>query len=161
MAVTRSDTKATTRGEFVYEMFSEVHCTKSVIVENDTTVGAAAALDATEAKNPVGQPVYLNSGVWEIADEPYIDAGNISGIIIDEAPLEDVDGTPLAANETSLFKRTILVKGPATINDNKIPAKDLYGTSLDATAKTNYITAVNALGIEVRDVGGQTTQQTT
>jgi len=159
--IAKSDTNATTPGEFVYEMFSEVHCTKSAKVQNDSTVGGAAATNVAAGLNPVGQPVRLASGVWEFSSEVLIDAGTIHGVIIDDTPVLGQDNLGLAANATTIENRRILVKGPATINDNKIPTTDIYGTALDAAAKAAYITALNALGIEVRDNTGLTSAQST
>ena len=103
----------------------------------------------------VGTPVKLSTGNWV----PILagDEANTGGLWLgDPATQPFIEG--LANNAVSALPGQVLVKGPAVVDKDKIPAKDVAGGTLTAAT---IITALAALGITTLAEPSTSAQQTT
>lgn len=148
----QSETKGYVPGDLIIYELDQLFTRESASVQNDSTTGGtygAITIDDTEL---LGQPVKLTSGVWEFASAANVTAGTVNGIIVSGDEI-----TALAADASTSGKYAILARGPAVINEGKIPALDVYE---DAITAADYITAVEALDIQTKPAPSTTETQT-
>lgn len=151
---TQSDTKAIKVSEWLIHEYLDSYTRDSAQIQNDETTGGTAG--AITVANILGQPVKLNSGVWEFASGANVTtggAGNVDGFVASDGSI-----TALAINTSTSLPYPILRRGPAIINELNIPATDVYG---DAIVAADYVTECLRLNIQTKDAATTTTTQTT
>lgn len=93
-----------------------------------------------DVPDPIGQPVKRSSTKWIFVLAG--DEANVDGLLIYQKPLS---GNKVLVNGTDLDEKVlILVRGPALINADALPAEDVAGGTLD---QADLETALEALGI--------------
>jgi hypothetical protein len=115
-----------TGGDFLLHKESNAYCLEGQAI---TSVGAIAA------QNVIGQPVKLVTGNWTFVLA--LDEANAEGFVVQGPPCPAV-----GAGGTTPAQYTIVARGPAVCNEDKIPATDTAGTAMTAAT---LITAGNGL----------------
>lgn len=132
-------------GEFLFSESNYIFCRDSGILKNATAqAGTNPDVDLT-AEEVIGQPLrYVSDGLYRFATAAEVAsaAPSISqrwGFVISGEPTGALDNDDVTGTEYA-----ILVRGPAIINEDKIPANDVYGAAITASA---YIALCKALQI--------------
>lgn len=132
-------------GEYLFSESNYIYTRISATVENDSTIAGTSPDVVLTKSGLIGIPV-LKDVTWRFATaaevtaaDPVGDGGTEEWGFIVEG--EDVD---LAADEVS-DQMAIIVRGPAIINSDLIPADDPYGTAI---VSADYQTLASKLGIK-------------
>lgn len=129
-------------GDVVRAIFHPGFCYESGVFENHE----AAAIDVAD---PCGLVVKKVAGKWQSVEPG--DEANAGGLLLTQSPLQ------VAAATTTVDKYTVLVRGPALVDKDKIRTTDSDGGALNITT---VMTALNALQIREVTEPTQTTTQT-
>jgi hypothetical protein len=104
-------------------------------IENDTTTAGTAASIAVTTEL-LGQPLRLVSSQWQFASSAEVTAGNV----------------------LTAFLYAVLARGPALVNEGRIPVNDVYGVAI---VEADYISACESLLIYTKVQPTVTSTQTT
>ena len=146
------DYKGYVPGDLIIYELNQLYTRESSQIQNDATTGGSGEITVTN-RELLGQPVKLNGAVWEFASAANVTAGTVDGVIVSGPEIN-----ALSADELTSSPYAILARGPAVINEGKIPAEDVYGSAITAA---EYITAVEALDIQTKPDPNTTSTQTT
>lgn len=108
-------------------------------VTRETAVIKNSTLAAITLADPLGTPLKLVAGVWEIALNA--DAATVKGLLLHMEPIPAI-----AAGATTTRKYLILARGPAIISKAGLPVNDPAGTPW---TMATLIATLLALGIKV------------
>jgi len=137
-----SNTRRLAVSEFAFYEVDQRYTRESGTLENDATVaGTSPSIAATQEL--IGQPLRLVSAQWQFASTADVTAGNVDGFVVDSKQLP----AAMAAAAITVLPYAILARGPALINEGRIPALDVYG---DAITSSEYVTAAEALNIQTK-----------
>ena len=138
-------TKHTPEGSFLLHSESPIVCFDSGFLSAPAGAGA-------DRLDLVGYPVTGSAAAGFVLALEADSLSGITGFVCEDGYLD------LVANATTERKMKILLAGPAAINEDVLPAKDIAGTDFTAA---NVVAAAEALGITVRDEQEKQSVQTT
>lgn len=141
-----SQTQSKKLGDFLkYELNSSFNREEGTV---KNSAGSAASLTESEV---IGFPVKKVSGQWELLEAT--DEANAGGILIGGDAIES-----LGAGSTTTEKYPILVRGPAIVNQDEMPADDGLDVSFTIA---DLVTAYEGLNIVSKSEPAVTETQTT
>jgi hypothetical protein len=158
MAKTKSDDKLLVPGDFIVHEHSQTYCRESAKIVNDSTTAGTVSDGLATKEDVTGQPVKklvadTSGDDWKFASADDVAAGDVDGFLVDGEPVSELIGDGITD-----WEYPILARGPAIINEGRVPATDVYGSVID---KTKYLEAALALNITSKPVPTKTSTQTT
>lgn len=143
MAVEVSAVKTDNRklGDLLRAMFDPAHNYAGGTLKNNVA-------ETVTPTDPLGQPVKQTGSQWEFVAAA--DIANATGVL-----LHDKDLPQMAQNDISEQKFLFLVRGPAVVHEDGLPANDVYGDAINAA---NFKARLLALGISC--ISGPPTTET-
>jgi len=142
-SITKTRAAGTYLGDILRSEFSRNYNMVSAKIKNPS-----ASTDLS-GFNPLGQPVKLSGGTWQFVLDG--DESNAGGIFMDQRLLT------LAHGVTSDDLFMILVRGPATVDSDALPATDIDG---DTLTQATLLTAYKALSPPIEFVTALTPTKT-
>jgi len=143
-------------GEFCFWEVDQRFTRESGTLENDATI--AGTNPDVYWDTVIGQAVRLVGTQWRFASAAEVIAATIEGVILDGEPVLLADA--IAADGVTLQQYAILARGPALLNQGRIPLADIYG---DTYTLAQYLAAVATLNIYSKKIAAtaNTSTQTT
>jgi len=117
-------------GDLLRVLFDPAHNYEGGTVKN-------AVAETVTPADPLGQPVKKVGAQWQFVAGA--DIANATGVLLHDKPLPE-----LLQNDITAQKLLILVRGPATVHEDGLPANDVYG---DAIVPADFKARLLALGI--------------
>jgi hypothetical protein len=96
----------------------------------------------------------LVSSQWQFASSAEVTAGNVDGFVLDG----EILSAAMAAGDLTAFLYAVLARGPALVNEGRIPVNDVYGVAI---VEADYISACESLLIYTKVQPTVTSTQTT